>query len=77
MSEIEELKSELDKIRSELDSHKALFLTILRELPPQKTSELFLKFGGAFGDLGLVETDPEKKSPVTVTQVLFSIDKHK
>ncbi|UFT92859.1 hypothetical protein [Pectobacterium carotovorum] len=77
MSEIEEIKSELAKIRSELDSHKALFLTILRELPPQKTSELVLKFGGSFSDLGLVETDPEKKSPITVTQVLFSIDKRK
>lgn len=77
MSEIEELKAELDEIKNELDLHKSLFLTILRELPPQKTSELLLKFGGAFGDLGLVETNPEKKSPVTITQVIRLIDKRK
>ncbi|MGE6468029.1 hypothetical protein [Serratia proteamaculans] len=71
MSEIETLKAELVKMRSELEFHKALFLTILRELPPSENSAgLMLKYGKAVSDLDLVDTDLSKKTPTTITQVL-------
>ncbi|MFK3840952.1 hypothetical protein [Serratia sp. NPDC087055] len=71
MPEIETLKAELVKVRSELEFHKALFLTILRELPPSENSAgLMLKYGKAVSDLDLVDADLSKKTPTTITQVL-------
>ncbi|EEU9148129.1 hypothetical protein ACRRCN_003274 [Escherichia coli] len=50
MSEIAELKEELAKVRAELHTHKALLLTILRDLPPQK-DKFLLRIGASVNDL--------------------------
>ncbi len=72
MSEIDELKEELAKVRAELHTHKALLLTILRELPPQN-GKLLSNFGISFNDLN----DPDIQELNTFTQILRLLNKRK
>ncbi|WNE06520.1 hypothetical protein [Escherichia coli] len=72
MSEIAELKEELAKVRAELHTHKALLLTILRDLPPQK-DKLFLRIGASVNDLNR----PDIQELGTLNQLLRLLNNRK